>query len=89
MWRPPRVVCALAGAVVLFVVPAPAVAQDAEPSGGEDLRLIANSPLVEPDPRASVRGSDVAFWGDRAYAGNYGGFPIFDISRPASPPRAR
>lgn len=29
--------------------------------------------------------SDLAFWGDRAYAGNYGGFRIFDISNPASP----
>jgi LVIVD repeat len=29
--------------------------------------------------------SDLAFWGDRAYVGNYGGFRIFDISNPASP----
>jgi len=29
--------------------------------------------------------SDLAFWGDRAYAGNYNGFRIFDISDPASP----
>ncbi len=29
--------------------------------------------------------SDMAFWGDRAYQGHYGGFRIFDISNPASP----
>lgn len=29
--------------------------------------------------------SDLAFWGDRAYVGNYGGFRIFDISDPANP----
>jgi LVIVD repeat len=29
--------------------------------------------------------SDLAFWGDRAYAGNYDGFRIFDISNPSSP----
>lgn len=29
--------------------------------------------------------SDLAFWGDLAVAGNYGGFRIFDISNPAVP----
>jgi hypothetical protein len=29
--------------------------------------------------------SDFAFWGKRAYAGNYSGFRIFDISDPANP----
>jgi hypothetical protein len=29
--------------------------------------------------------SDLAFWGNRAYAGNYDGFRIFDISNPAAP----
>ncbi|MGH2692097.1 MAG: hypothetical protein ACRDHM_06305, partial [Actinomycetota bacterium] len=29
--------------------------------------------------------SDLAFWGDHAYAGNYNGFRIFDISDPSSP----
>jgi len=76
---------ALAGVVVLLLAPAAAVAQETEPSGREGLRLIGNSPLVDPDPRVSVRGSDLAFWGDRAYAGNYGGFRIIDVSSPASP----
>jgi len=29
--------------------------------------------------------SDIAFWGNRAYYGDYDGFRIFDISNPASP----
>jgi len=29
--------------------------------------------------------SDLAFWGNHAFAGNYGGFRIFDISDPAAP----
>jgi hypothetical protein len=29
--------------------------------------------------------SDLAFWGNRAYAGNYDGFRIFDVSNPAAP----
>lgn len=32
-----------------------------------------------------VVNSDLAFWGDYAYAGNYNGFRIIDISDPASP----
>ncbi|MDQ4142961.1 MAG: hypothetical protein M3198_04310 [Actinomycetota bacterium] len=31
--------------------------------------------------------SDLAFWGNRAYVGNYDGFRIFDISTPARPRR--
>jgi len=27
--------------------------------------------------------SDIAFWGDKAYVGNYDGFRIFDISGPS------
>ena len=29
-----------------------------------------------------VTSSDIAFWGDLAYVGDYGGFRIFDISQP-------
>jgi hypothetical protein len=34
-----------------------------------------------PDPTGAVT-SDLAFWGTRAYVGNYNGFRIFDISNP-------
>jgi hypothetical protein len=29
-----------------------------------------------------VTSSDIAFWGDLAYVGDYGGFRVFDVSRP-------
>ena len=32
--------------------------------------------------KRGIMNSDLAFWGDRAYAGNYNGFRIIDISRP-------
>lgn len=42
--------------------------------------------LVFESPNATgAVNSDLAFWGDRAYAGNYDGFRIFDISDPANP----
>ncbi len=42
--------------------------------------------LVFQSPNATgAINSDLAFWGDRAYAGNYDGFRIFDISDPDSP----
>lgn len=42
--------------------------------------------LVFESPNATgAVNSDLAFWGDRAYAGNYDGFRIFDISNPDSP----
>ena len=45
-----------------------------------------NMSLVFSSPNATgATNSDLAFWGDRAYAGNYDGFRIFDVSDPASP----
>jgi hypothetical protein len=35
--------------------------------------------------RTGTTNSDLAFWGDRAYQGNYVGFRILDISSPAQP----
>jgi hypothetical protein len=46
----------------------------------------ANASLLFNSPNATgAINSDLAFWGNRAYAGNYDGFRIFDISNPASP----
>ena len=33
----------------------------------------------------STTNSDIAFWGDRAFVGNYSGIRVFDISNPAAP----
>jgi hypothetical protein len=35
--------------------------------------------------RTGTTKSDLAFWGDRAYQGNYAGFRIQDVSSPAQP----
>ncbi len=48
-------------------------------SASEDMELLANSPNPE------TTNSDLAFWGDLAYAGNYDGFRILDISDPRNP----
>jgi RTX calcium-binding nonapeptide repeat (4 copies) len=39
---------------------------------------------TEPPPTTATN-SDLAFWGNRLYAGNYNGFRIFDISNGANP----
>src|SRR5918997_21539 len=44
------------------------------PPGAENMTLVGNA-----DKDGTVN-SDLAFWGNLAYAGNYGGFRILDIS---------
>ena len=36
-------------------------------------------------PKSGTTNSDLAFWGDLVYAGNYAGFRIIDVSNPAAP----
>ncbi len=36
-------------------------------------------------PQTDFTNSDLSFWGDIAYAGNYGGFRVFDMSDPGTP----
>lgn len=36
-------------------------------------------------PKEEATNSDLAFWGDLVYAGNYNGFRIIDVSQPAAP----
>jgi hypothetical protein len=52
---------------------------------GERFTFIANF-QTSADPRSTSKNphltsSDIAFWGDYAYVGDYGGFRIFDISK--------
>ncbi len=64
---------------VLLTLAAPAWAvHDTNFKSGMDLgfELPTSTPTIN---------SDLAFWGDRAYAGNYNGFRIFDISDPDDP----
>lgn len=45
-----------------------------------------NMTLLSTSPNSTgATNSDLSFWGDRAYAGNYDGFRIFDIADPANP----
>jgi hypothetical protein len=72
------VACALS----LGAAAAPAVAvHDGDPDATAMTQLF-NSPNSSV-PQAI--NSDLAFWGNRAYAGNYDGFRIFDIANPATP----
>src|SRR5919198_3929821 len=67
-------------ACALGVQAAPALAvHDVDP-GSLAMTKLFNSPNA-----TSAINSDLAFWGNRAYAGNYNSFRIFDISNPASP----
>jgi hypothetical protein len=59
---------------------APALADhDGDPDAVGMTQLFAS-----PNKTGAIN-SDLAFWGNRAVAGNYDGFRIFDVSSPASP----
>jgi hypothetical protein len=64
------------GLAVMLAVPAGAGAQVVS----SNMTHLFNAPGV-----TGVTNSDLAFWGNRAYVGNYSGFRIFDISNPAAP----
>jgi hypothetical protein len=56
-----------------------AVLSSASAARGPSLELVANA------PKPRVVNSDVAFWGNVAYQGNYDGFRVIDISKPKAP----
>ena len=70
-------VTAFALAVVGGSLPAGAVQPPHE--GTQNIRLLGNV------PSSGFRDSDLAFDGKLAYAGNYGGFRVIDISEPENP----
>jgi hypothetical protein len=70
----------LAFVVALGVLAAPASAEH-----DSDADVFHPSKLFNSPNATGAINSDLAFWGDRAYAGNYDGFRIFDVSNPASP----
>jgi hypothetical protein len=72
--------------VLVLVLLTPLVAQ-APPAGSDEgdqhsdnMSLLFNAPNS-----TGATNSDLTFWGDRAYAGNYDGFRIFDVSDPETP----
>lgn len=83
-----RTVGALVAAVVL-VTPATAVADHATNPHAPNMHAKGHSPhpatfLGEPDGVRHVN-SDIAFWGELAFHGNYDGFRIVDIADPDNP----
>jgi hypothetical protein len=77
----PRLVFVTALLACAFgVQAAPAVAVH----NGDPDSLAMTKLFSSPNATGAVN-SDLAFWGNRAYAGNYNSFRIFDISNPASP----
>lgn len=47
--------------------------------------MYSNMTLVGNSDKDGTTNSDLAFWGDLAFAGNYNGFRILDISEPTAP----
>ncbi|WP_327087366.1 hypothetical protein OIE66_34315 [Nonomuraea sp. NBC_01738] len=73
-----------AAAIALAATALPALANDIPP-----VDTVVTSPNVthvlnipKPAPIAATINTDIAFQGDYAYVGNYGGFSIYDISNP-------
>ncbi|MCP3802768.1 hypothetical protein NLX83_26185 [Allokutzneria sp. A3M-2-11 16] len=56
-----------------------------EISSSRNIRQIANIPKQAPFNTEAALGTDIAFTGKYAVVGNYDGFIIYDISRPAKP----
>lgn len=83
---------ALLGAGSLALVLTPAPASSDTPAGNTDdvetsdnVDHVANVPFEPPFDDDSAWGTDLAFTGDYAIAGNYDGFTIYDISDPENP----
>ncbi|CAN5325252.1 hypothetical protein BH20ACT24_BH20ACT24_23440 [soil metagenome] len=51
----------------------------------DNLELVGSSPEVGLGLGPDFASSDLAFWGDLAFEGNYDGFRILDVSDPAAP----
>jgi hypothetical protein len=76
--------CVTAG--VALTAPAASGSESGALASGSDafhnMTLRATAPAsATPTPTSS----DIAFWGTRAFVGDYGGFRIFDIGNPANP----
>jgi hypothetical protein len=69
-------IAAMLGALVIA---APASATHNADLHSPNMRLVANLPNDE------AINSDLAFWGNRLFAGNFLGFRIIDITRPTAP----
>ena len=73
----------LLGVLFAFVV---VLAASATPAVAAQQNAL-NMSLEFADPNTEFITSDIAFWDDTAFVGNYGGLRTYDISSPASPVR--
>lgn len=73
--------CLATAGAVAFVPQAQADPDDVSRSG--NMKQVTNA--AKRSPLDSNFNSDIAFWGDYAFQGNYDGFTIWDISRPRNP----
>jgi hypothetical protein len=89
MSRQTRIVLGALVAAGVLVAPVTAVADHATNPHTENMHAKGHSPhpatfLGEPDGVRHIN-SDLAFWGNLAYNGNYDGFRIIDIADPDNP----
>jgi hypothetical protein len=70
--------------VALACAPTALAVHNADQHSSNMVKLF-QSPNTSGAGGASATNSDIAFWGNRAFVGNYGGIRIYDISNPASP----
>jgi hypothetical protein len=93
MQRRLKVLTAACASALAIAAPGAALAHDPEELGGtplthpfgQNFRFLASFQTAQNPFNAAnthVTSSDIAFWGDLAYVGDYGGFRIFDVSRP-------
>ncbi|MGH3362419.1 MAG: LVIVD repeat-containing protein [Nocardioides sp.] len=93
MKRPFRMIAVGLGAAILLLGSTTAVAHDdhagtwdpSPDSGSQNLKILGSAPKTRPSEPTTYRNSDLAFWGNLTYAGNYDGFRIIDHSDPENP----
>jgi hypothetical protein len=88
MRRIAKVLVLCAGLVGVLTLPATAAADHASRPHTPNMHALGHSPqagsFLVPDGQRTVN-SDIAFWGNLAFNGNYNGFRIVDISDPEAP----
>jgi hypothetical protein len=73
--------------LLVLVVPAVPSSADHNTNPSENMVALGHSPHAASftDPAPISINSDLAFWGDLAFNGNYNGFRVIDISNPNNP----
>jgi hypothetical protein len=72
-------------AALLLVAGAALLAAPPAHAGHGEADLQENATHLANSPQTDATNSDLAFWGDHVYAGNYDGFRILDVSNRSNP----